>query len=60
MNEIWERMIYQDKDLGDYYLISNTGKIKGVKTGKVRNQKISPTGYYVVGVSLGSRENKKL
>ena len=24
---IWKRMIYHGKDLGDYYLVSNTGEI---------------------------------
>ena len=58
MIEIWKRMIYQGEDLGDYYLISNTGKIKGVKTGKIRSQTINHKGYCQVGISLGSRENK--
>ena len=39
MNEvIWKRMIYHGKDLGDFYLVSNTGEIKGVKTGKIRKK----------------------
>lgn len=57
-NIIWKRMIYHGKDLGDYYLVSNTGEIKGVKTRKIRKKNINHEGYYYVCVSLGSRENK--
>ena len=35
---IWKRMIYHGKDLGDFYLVSNTGEVKGVKTGKIRKK----------------------
>jgi hypothetical protein len=55
---IWKRLIYQGNDYGDYYLISNTGEIKGVKTNKIRRKNILHTGYYFVSGSLGSRENK--
>lgn len=59
MNEIiWKRLIYHGKDLGDYYLVSNTGEIKGVKTGKIRKKNINHKGYYFVCVSLGSRDIK--
>lgn len=54
----WKRLIYQGKDYGDYYLVSNTGEIKGVKTGKIRSKNILHTGYYFVSGSLGSRESK--
>jgi hypothetical protein len=57
-NVIWKRMIYHCKDLGDYYLVSNTGEIKGVKTGKIRKKNINHEGYYFVGISLGSRKNQ--
>jgi hypothetical protein len=57
-NIIWKRMIYHGKDLGDYYLVSNTGEIKGVKTGKIRKKNINHEGYYFVCVSLGSRDIK--
>ena len=61
MNEVvWKRMIYHGVDLGDYYLVSNTGEIKGIKTGKIRKKNINHEGYYFVCVSLGSRENKPL
>ena len=51
-------MIYHGNDLGDYYLVSNTGEIKGVKTGKIRKKNINHQGYYFVSVSLGSRNEK--
>lgn len=57
-NVIWKRMIYHGKDLGNYYLVSNTGEIKGIKTGKIRKKNINHEGYYFVGVSLGSRDIK--
>lgn len=61
MSEIsWKRMIYHGKDLGDFYLVSNTGEIKGVKTGKIRKKNINQEGYYFVGISLGSRSNKPI
>lgn len=59
-NIIWKRMIYHGKDLGNYYLVSNTGEIKGVKTGKIRKKNINHEGYYFVCVSLGSRKEKPL
>lgn len=59
MEVIWKRLIYQGKDYGDFYLVSNTGEIKGVKTGKIRSKNINHEGYYFVSVSLGSRESKK-
>lgn len=52
---IWKRMLYHGKDLGDYYLVSNTGEIKGVKTGKIRKKNIDHQGYYFVNISLGTR-----
>lgn len=58
MEIIWKRMIYHGKDLGDYYLVSNTGEIKGIKTGKIRKKNINHEGYYFVCVSLGSRDDK--
>jgi hypothetical protein len=55
---IWKRLIYQGKDYGDLYLVSNTGEIKGVKTGKIRKKNVNHEGYYFVACSLGSRDNK--
>lgn len=57
-NILWKRLIYHGKDLGDYYLVSNTGEIKNTKTGKVRKKNINHEGYYFVCISLGSRSIK--
>ena len=50
--------MYQGKDLGDYYLVSDTGEIRNVKTGLIRKKNINHNGYYYVSVSLGSRQDK--
>lgn len=57
-NIIWKRMIYHGKDLGDYYLVSDTGEIKNTKTGRIRKKNVNHEGYYFVNISLGSRNNK--
>lgn len=49
---IWKRMIYHGSDLGDFYLVSDTGEIRGVKSGIIRKKNINHEGYYFVGVSL--------
>ncbi len=59
-NIIWKRMIYHGKDLGNYYFVSNTGEIKGTKTGIIRKKNTNHEGYYFVCISLGSRNNKPL
>ncbi len=55
----WRRMIYRGRDLGEYYLISNLGDIKSVKTNKVRKQNTLQTGYNFCTISLGGK-NKKM
>jgi len=52
-------MIYQGNDFGDFYLVSNTGEIQGVKTGKIRKKNVNHEGYYFVGISFGSRKKFK-
>lgn len=51
-------MIYHGEDLGDFYLVSNNGEIKGIKSGKTRSKNINKEGYYFVCVSLASRNSK--
>lgn len=58
MKEIWRRLIYQGKDYGDYYEVSNFGEIRNTKTNRVRKKNILHTGYYFVSGSLGSRNQK--
>lgn len=55
---IWKRLIYQGKDLGDYYLVSDTGEIINAKTDLIRKKNINHEGYYFISISLGSREDK--
>jgi len=57
-NIIWKRLIYQGNDYGNYYLVSNNGDIKSIKTGIIRNKNINHEGYYFVSISLGSRSDK--
>lgn len=59
MQEEWKRLNYRGKDLGDFYLVSNFGEIKGVKIGKIRSKNINHEGYYFVSISLGSRSIKQ-
>lgn len=56
--EIWKRLIYQDKDYGDFYEVSNLGNIRNSKTKFLRNQNLLKTGYYFVNGSLGCKEKK--
>lgn len=58
MVEVWKRVIYQGKDYGDFYEVSNLGNIRNAKTHKVRSLNILQTGYYFVSGSLGSRSDK--
>ena len=59
MKEIWERLIYHNKDYGDYYEVSNLGQIRNAKTKKIRKQNLFKKGKYCfVSGSLGSRNNK--
>lgn len=58
MKEVWKRLIYQGKDYGDYYEVSNFGEIRNAKTKKVRKKNVMKTGYYFVNGSVGNRENK--
>ena len=58
MKEIWKRLIYQGKDYGDFYEVSNYGDIRNSKTRRIRRNNINRQGYYFVSISLGSREKK--
>lgn len=54
----WRRMVYQGRDLGDYYMISSRGDILGMKTHHIRKQTTSIKGYKLCVISLGCREEK--
>lgn len=56
--EIWKRLIYQGEDYGDFYEVSNYGKIRNSKTHRIRSENLLQTGYCFVSGSLGCREKK--
>lgn len=58
MKEIWKRLIYHGKDLGDWYEVSNLGNIRNARTKCIRKLNVLETGYAFVGVSLGSKNVK--
>ena len=51
-------MIYHGENLGNFYLVSNTGEIMNSRTGAIRKKNINHEGYYFVTISLGSRSKK--
>lgn len=55
MEIIWERLIYNNNDYGDYYLVSNTGKIKNAKTGHVRKPYCNG-GYFYLILSINGNQ----
>ena len=57
--EKWKRLIYQGKDYGDYYLVSNMGRIRTAKTGKIRKLCLNTQGYFIFSGTFGSRQSKK-
>ena len=58
MEEVWKRLIYHGKDLGDWYEVSNIGNIRNSRTHRIRKLNVLPKGYAFVGVSIGSRNVK--
>lgn len=59
MEVIWKTLIYQGNKYPRFE-VSNCGELRNVNTGTIYKQTITPTGYYGVCVSLGSRNDKKL
>ena len=58
--EEWRNLIYHNINYGEYYLVSNKGRIKNARNNYVLKNLIGPTGYYYVTLSLGSRESRKV
>lgn len=52
MEEIWKDYIYN-------YQVSNLGNFRNKVNNRLLKQRVSETGYYVICISLGSRNNKK-
>lgn len=59
MEEKWKRLIYNCEDYGDFYLVSNLGRIKNVKTGYIRKNTVTSKGYYHVFLTFGSNNANK-
>lgn len=60
MLETWKRLIYNGEDYGDYYLVSDFGRIKNAKTGYIRKNVLDKdTGYYQLYLCFGSRSSHK-
>lgn len=57
--EEWKRLIYQGEDLGDYYLVSNKGRVKSAVNCKIRKLCFNTQGYYSFSGTFGSKKNKK-
>lgn len=57
--EEWKRLVYQGFDYGDYYLISSKGRVRSVKTGKIRKLHLNTQGYLSFSGTFGKRNNKK-
>lgn len=61
MKENWKPLVYNGLDLTDRLHVSDDGKIRNAKTGKVLKPCLNKsTGYYGIAVSLGSRGKSKL
>lgn len=52
MEEIWKKLIYQGIDYGDYYEVSNLGRIRNSKTKYVRKNCKMKNGYYKINASI--------
>lgn len=59
MGEVWKPLVYQDKKFANFE-VSNTGKLRNIKTGTIYRQYKNHQGYYQVCVSLGGRNAKKV
>lgn len=56
MSEVWKRLFYDNEDYGNYYLISNFGRVKNAKTGYIRKNTLDKQrGYYQMYISFGKR-----
>jgi hypothetical protein len=60
LEEIWRGVIYQGKDLSQYYEVSNKGHLRNTKTKYIVKLHKIKTGYLTYSGSLGSRNSKKI
>lgn len=59
MDEEWKCLVYHNKTFNDFE-VSNTGKLRNVRTGTEYKTYKNKQGYYQVCVSLGSCNNKQV
>lgn len=59
MDEEWKCLVYHNKTFNDFE-VSNTGKLRNVRTGTEYKTYKNKQGYYQVCVSLGSRCDKQI
>lgn len=59
IDEQWKPLMYGNLDLTDRFEVSNTGKIRNIKSKKELKQVTNKSGYKVICVSYGSRTRKK-
>lgn len=59
MDEEWKCLVYHNKTFNDFE-VSNTGKLRNVRTGTEYKTYKNKQGYYQVCVSPGSRYNKRV
>lgn len=53
-NEVWKPLKYGDIDLTDRYEVSNTGKLRSIKSGRILKQTKNTRGYMAVCIRIGS------
>ena len=58
--EEWKPLVYDDLDLTNRFLISNTGKLYSLISNKILKTHIHKGGYEIVCVSLGEAKKKKV
>jgi len=59
MEEIWNGLIYQGKDLSQWYEVSTKGRLRNSKTKYIELLHKMQSGYYAYVGTLGSRRLKK-
>lgn len=60
MEEIWKGLVYKGIDYTERFEVSNSGKIRNIKTKHIYKSWINKKGYEQVVVSTGSRKSKKV
>ena len=59
MEERWTGLIYNGEDYSNKFIVSDTGKLKSIISGKILKLQKNSSGYLNVVVSFGAK-NKKI